>query len=50
VEEDLLPEQLAGVDVQYVSTINEVLNIALPASTADAKKDSEVREQVLSNV
>jgi ATP-dependent Lon protease len=50
VEEDVLPEQLEGVDVQYVNTINEVLAIALPANVADAKKDSEVREQVLSNV
>ena len=50
VEEDVLPEQLEGVDVQYVNTINEVLAIALPGTPAEEKKDSEVREQVLSNV
>jgi ATP-dependent Lon protease len=50
VEEDVLPEQLEGVTVHYANTINEVLNIALPSSKDEEKKDSEVREQLLSSV
>ncbi len=48
VEEDLTPEQLQGVDVKYVSTIDDVLEIALPATQADQKRDAEKREEVLS--
>jgi len=47
VEEDLSEEQLSGVNLHYVTTIEEVLGIALPATEAEAKKDEEVREQVL---
>ena len=50
VEEDVLPEQLEGVNVHYANTINEVLDIALPSSKDEEKKDSEVREQLLSSV
>jgi ATP-dependent Lon protease len=50
VEEDVLPEQLEGVNVHYANTINEVLDIALPTSKDEEKKDSEVREQLLSSV
>ncbi|MGD0975217.1 MAG: endopeptidase La [Candidatus Korobacteraceae bacterium] len=50
VEEDVLPEQLEGVNVHYANTINEVLDIALPTSKAEEKKDSELREQLLSSV
>ena len=50
VEEDVLPEQLEGVNVHYANTINEVLEIALPSSKDEEKKDSEVREQLLSSV
>jgi ATP-dependent Lon protease len=50
VEEDLTPEQLQNVDVKYVSTIDEVLGIALPASKAEQKRDAEKREEVLSSV
>ena len=50
VEEDVLPEQLEGVNVHYANTINEVLEIALPTSKDEEKKDSEVREQLLSSV
>ncbi len=50
VEEDVLPEQLEGVNVRYANTINEVLEIALPSSKDEEKKDSELREQLLSSV
>lgn len=49
VEEDLTEEQLSGVKVHYVTTIDEVLKIALPSSEADQKHDEEVREQVLAS-
>jgi ATP-dependent Lon protease len=48
VEEDLTPEQLQNVDVKYVSTIDEVLEIALPASKAEEKQDAVTRAEVLS--
>jgi ATP-dependent Lon protease len=47
VEEDVLPEQLEGITVHYVSTIDEVLNIAIPQSKAEEQKAAETREQVL---
>ncbi len=47
VEEDLTPEQLQGVNVHYVKTIDEVLSIALPSTPAEEKQDAEEREQVL---
>jgi ATP-dependent Lon protease len=50
VEEDLTPEQLEGVSVHFVSTIEEVLEIALPASRQEERQDAETRERVLSNV
>jgi ATP-dependent Lon protease len=50
VEEDLTQEQLTGVSLHYVKTIDELLKIALPASRAEEKKDAEVREQVLQTV
>jgi ATP-dependent Lon protease len=49
VEEDLTEEQLSGVKVHYVTTIDEVLKIALPSSEAEQKHDEEVREQVLAS-
>jgi ATP-dependent Lon protease len=48
VEEDLTPEQLQNVEVKYVSTIDEVLDVALPTSKAEEKQDAEKREEVLS--
>ncbi len=48
VEEDLTPEQLQNVDVRYVSTIDEVLEVALPASKAEEKQDAATRAEVLS--
>jgi ATP-dependent Lon protease len=50
VEEDILPEQLAGVTVHYVSTIDEALGVALPSNPTEEKKDAEEREQHLQQV
>ncbi|HSM86352.1 MAG TPA: endopeptidase La [Candidatus Limnocylindrales bacterium] len=50
VEEDLTPEQLEGVSVHFVSTIDEVLYIALPGSKQEERQDAETRERVLTNV
>ena len=49
VEEDVLPEQMEGVQVHYVSSIEEVLGIALPQSQAEARQDAADREQVLAD-
>jgi ATP-dependent Lon protease len=49
VDEDLTPEQLDGVRVHYVSTIEAVLEIALPTSHHEERQDAETRERVLSN-
>jgi ATP-dependent Lon protease len=49
VEEDVLPEQMEGVTVHYVSSIEEVLEIALPQSSAEVREDAETREQVLAD-
>jgi ATP-dependent Lon protease len=50
VEEDLTPEQLEGVQVHYVNSIDEALAIALPHDEAEIRHDAEEREQVLQNV
>jgi len=50
VEEDLTPEQVEGVNIHYVTTIEAVLEIALPASHREVRQDAETRERVLSNV
>ncbi len=49
VEEDLTPEQLEGVTIHYVSTIEEVLEIALPTSKKQEAQDEETRERVLTS-
>jgi ATP-dependent Lon protease len=49
VEEDVLPEQMEGVQVHYVASIEEVLDIALPQTPAEARQDAEAREQVLAD-
>jgi ATP-dependent Lon protease len=49
VEEDILPEQMEGIHAHYVSSIEEVLDIALPQSPAEAREDAETREQVLAD-
>jgi ATP-dependent Lon protease len=50
VEEDLTPEQIEGVNLHYVTTIEEVLDIALPTSRQQERQDAETRERVLTNV
>ena len=50
VQEDLTPEQLQGLSLHYVKTIEELLNIALPSTRDEVKQDAEVREQVLQTV
>src|SRR5271157_1538934 len=50
VQEDLTPEQLQGLNIHYVKTIQELLDIALPTSHEEVKKDAEVRDEVLSTV
>ena len=47
VEEDVLPEQMEGITIHYVASVEEVLDIALPQSPAEARADAETREQVL---
>ncbi|HWR17930.1 MAG TPA: endopeptidase La [Terriglobales bacterium] len=47
VEEDLTEEQLSGVNVHYVTVIEDVLNLALPSTEAEKKQDDQLREQVL---
>src|SRR5690242_16198973 len=49
VDEDLTPEQLEGVNLHFVSTIEEVLELALPGSRLQERQDAETRERVLSN-
>ena len=47
VEEDLTPEQLENVNIHYVKSISEVLELALPHSAGEQKRDAEEREKVL---
>ncbi len=47
MEEDLTPEQLEGISVHYVKTIDEVLEIALPSNKAEEKLDAQTRAEVL---
>jgi ATP-dependent Lon protease len=50
VEEDLTPQQLDGVHVHFVTSIDEALAIALPHDEREAREDAEEREQVLQSV
>ena len=43
----LTPEQLENVQVHYVKTIPEVLQLALPSTPREEKLDEEEREKVL---
>jgi ATP-dependent Lon protease len=45
LEEDITPQQLEGVKVHYVTTIDEALAIALPQTSRDQKRDAEERER-----
>ncbi|MBT9329847.1 endopeptidase La [Paracidobacterium acidisoli] len=47
VEEDLMPEQIAGVNIHYASYIGDVLAVALPSTKAEARHDRQVRDEVL---
>jgi ATP-dependent Lon protease len=47
MEEDLTPEQLNGIRVHYVKTIDEVLEIALPSNKTEEKQDAVKRAEVL---
>jgi ATP-dependent Lon protease len=47
MEEDLTPEQLQGIEVHYVKTIDEVLEIALPSNRAEETQDAQTRAEVL---
>jgi ATP-dependent Lon protease len=47
VDEDLTPEQLENLNVHYVKTIREVLELALPTTVRDEQRDAEEREKVL---
>ena len=50
VEEDLTTDQIEGVSIHYMTTIEEVLEVALPSSHTQEREDAETREQVLSTV
>jgi ATP-dependent Lon protease len=47
VDEDLTPEQLQELNIHYVKTIEEVLEIALPTSPREEREYAEEREKVL---
>ena len=47
VEEDLMSEQIEGVEIHYASHIEDVLNVALPKSKQEEQKDEEEREEIL---
>jgi ATP-dependent Lon protease len=49
VEEDILPEQMEGIKVHYVESIEEVLEIALPKSQEEVREDAEARQHVLAD-
>jgi predicted ATP-dependent protease len=44
----LTPEQLENIRVNYVKTILEVLELALPSTQREEKQYEEEREKVLS--
>jgi len=48
VEEDLTKEQMEGVIIHYVSTIESVLAVVLPHTFKEADDDRAVRETILS--
>ena len=47
IEEDLTPEQLEGVNIHYVTSLEEVLAIALPSTKAEEHQDRQNRDAVL---
>ena len=48
VDEDLTPEQTAGINIHYARRIEDVLAVALPKDEIEVEQDEEVREEVLS--
>jgi len=48
VDEDLTPDQIAGVTIHYANRIEDVLAVALPKTASEAVEDEVVREEVLS--
>ena len=49
VTEDLTADQLDGLTMHYVSTIGEVLTLALPSTPSEVKQDAEQREKMLAD-
>jgi ATP-dependent Lon protease len=49
VEEDLMPDQIAGVTIHYASRIEDVLAVALPKSKTEERHDEHVREEILAH-
>jgi len=47
VEEDLMPEEIEGVNIHYATVIDDVLAVTLPRTPDEKKKDEQVREEVL---
>ncbi len=47
VDEDLTPDQIAGVKIHYASRIEDVLAVALPKTPRELVIDEVVREEVL---
>jgi ATP-dependent Lon protease len=47
VEEDLMKDQVEGVEIHYASRIEDVLAIALPKSASEVIRDERVREEVI---
>ncbi|SNS38624.1 ATP-dependent Lon protease [Granulicella rosea] len=48
VDEDLTPEQTAGIAIHYATHIEDVLAVALPKTVIEVVKAEELREEVLS--
>ncbi len=48
VDEDLTPDQTAGIRIHYARRIEDVLAVALPKNAIEEVNDEEVREEVLS--
>jgi len=48
VDEDLTPDQVAGVTIHYANRIEDVLAVALPKTRREAVEDEALREEVLS--
>ncbi len=47
VEEDLKPEQLQGIELRYVRTMEDVLRLALPQSPDEQAVDQKQRDEIL---